>query len=272
MASINRDSNSRVLSIVWIARRCALLWVLLDIATTFNGSWVSRSTYGSPSFMFVAADGATCKDKAITIRTNKIKEISFCKWVGKQKETRCKEKKHRVKRKFVIKKNGEKKVKWRRKRLSALKYCECACKDYITTGTGDEDEGEDGCPNYDFVKDVATPPVCPTEKNLKVCDYRFKYIGCTFEVIQCVATYSCQCFDEKWHCGLLHYEGQDCEEDDPRDPRRTSGMPGTRRMRWLNDDGVPTGDTCDPDDPLPKPPQEDSSALEDEEEDIVIPM
>eukprot|EP00536_Pseudo-nitzschia_multiseries_P002338 jgi/Psemu1/283658/fgenesh1_pg.31_\ len=247
MVHIARNSIAEARNIASVAKRCVLFLIVVAAAATNNGGIA-----GSSSGIFASATGpgdATCKDKKVKIKIN-AKKVDYCGWVGEAPDVRCLDKRHkgRMRKYKVVKESGE--VVTRRKRiwLKPLKKCTCVCDNYIDTIKTDDD----GCPVLTQSQiDSGYNPDSDLEcvQPLKECVYNHVYSGCTFEELQCVVSYVCDCFDSSWTCFQID-NFPSCETDPvTRAPRSLDDYD-----RLLREDGLPNqGDTCNPDDPLPKP-------------------
>jgi len=90
---------------------------------------------------------------------------------------------------------------------------------------------EPECPEEmpDFLDDS-----CSEYTEGKTCNYNHMYIGCTWDTLRCFSTDSCSCIDESetWACRMARVAG--CDASAP--------------------EGLPWGESCDPDEELPPPP------------------
>lgn len=243
----------------------------------------------------VNEEETTCKDSKRKAFIEGKKQ-RFCKWVSKDKETRCKNVLKVVKTK-ISKKTGlevEKVVKLRPKKL-----CTCTCP----KTTQDTDPEEKLCPahmeeasafvspfggefTYDDKKPLfggtATHVVtyqltdrgsCLEEgyKKNQICSYEYKWRGCTYDELTCEPKIKCECAneflsqDDSWSCQIISYVTCD---PPPRPP--PVGTPPPYLVPAEN------GDVCFPGDPKPKDPdtvdeeeevvEEDEEVVEEEEE------
>lgn len=239
----------------------------------------------------IGTDESTCLDKKTRVIINGKKKM-FCRWVSKDKDTRCNEVHKQVKTK-ISKKTGLEVQKV--KRFNPKKLCTCTCP-----VSQDLDADDKICPNQieeaqAYLSPFASESVygkiedeegavesaygggiahavtyqlkergsCIEEgfKKGQTCSYEYRWRGCTYQNLKCEPKIVCECAAEflsqgdEWSCKIITY--QQC-------PARPRPPPvGTAPPYEVPEE---SDAVCVPGDPTPKDP--DTGDLVEEEDEI----